>query len=133
MTSVSVSVANVTPRAFQIAPQLAEIFDDAVMHHRELVGGVRVRVVLGGPAMGRPAGVADADGAEERLAQQPRFEVLELALGAPAHQLAAFERGDAGGIVAAIFQPLERIDELRRRRLLPDDPDDAAHGAENYP
>ena len=57
--------------AFQLAPQLAEILDDAVMHDRELFGGVRMRVVLGRPAMRRPAGMADADGADERLARQP--------------------------------------------------------------
>ena len=38
-----------------------------------------------------------------------------------------FERGDAGGIIAAIFEALERIDELRRGRLAADDSDNAAH------
>ena len=115
---------------FQLAAQLGEIFDDAVVHDRELFGGVRMGVVLGRPAMRRPAGVADADGAVERLAQEPGFEVFQLALGAPAHELAGFERGDARGIIAAIFEALERVDQLRRRRLLADHSDDAAHAAE---
>ena len=38
-----------------------------------------------------------------------------------------FERGDAGGIVAAVFEPLERIDELARDRLTAENSDDAAH------
>ncbi len=92
-----------------------------------------MRVVLGRAAMRRPAGVADADGAGERFARQPGFEIFQFALGAPAHELAGFERGDTGGIVAAIFEALERIDELRRRRLLPDHSDDAAHLAEKSP
>ena len=48
--------------------QLAEILDDAVMHDRDAVGGVRMGVALGRLAVGRPAGVADADLAGERLA-----------------------------------------------------------------
>ncbi len=95
---------------FEFAAQLSKILDDAVVHHRELFGGVRMGVVLGRPAMRRPAGVADADGAIERLAHEPGFEVFQLALGATPRELAAFERGDARGIVAPVFEALERID-----------------------
>ena len=52
-------------------------------------------------------------------ALQPRFEVLQLAFGAAAVELAAFQRRDAGGIIAAIFQPLERIHQLLRDRARP--------------
>ena len=52
----------------QLAAQLDEILDDAVVHDREPFGGVRVRIVLGRTAVGRPAGVADADGSRQRLA-----------------------------------------------------------------
>ena len=55
---------------FQLAAQLAEILDDAVVHDRELVGRVRMGVVLGRPAVRRPAGVADADRAGERFARE---------------------------------------------------------------
>ena len=47
----------------QLFAQLAEVLDDAVVDDRELLGGVRMRVVLGRLAVGRPAGMADADGA----------------------------------------------------------------------
>jgi hypothetical protein len=47
------------------------------------VGGVRMRVALGRLSVGRPACVADADGTGERIACEPRFEVVQLALGAP--------------------------------------------------
>ena len=129
ITSVSVSVANLAPLLLQLVAQLAEILDDAVVHDRELLGGVRMGVVLGRLAVGRPAGVADADRAGERLAVQPRLEVAQLALGAPARQRAALERGDAGGIVAAIFEALERVDELPRHRLTAENPDNPAHSA----
>ena len=113
--------------ALQLAPQLAEILDDAVVHDRELVGGVRMRVVLGRPAVRRPAGVADADRSRQRLARELQFQILEFALGTPSRQRAVLERGDAGGIVAAVFEALERVDEKRCDRLTADDSDNAAH------
>ena len=42
-------------------------------------------------------------------ARSRALEILQLAFGAAALEMVAFQRGDAGGIVAAIFQPLERI------------------------
>ena len=55
------------------------------------------------------------------------LEIAQLALGAPARQPAAFQRGDAGGVIAAIFQALERIDQLRRDRLAAENADNSAH------
>ena len=43
----------------------------------------------------------------ERFGIEPLFEVLQLALGAAAREVIAFQRGDARGIVAAIFEALE--------------------------
>ena len=110
----------------ELFAQLAEILDDAVVHDRDPLGRVRMRVDLGRLAVGGPAGVADADRAGERLAGEPLLQVLELALGAPARQRAALQRRDAGGVVAAIFQALERIDELARDRLTPENSNDPA-------
>ena len=96
---------------FQFVAQLAEILDDAVVHHRDPVGRVRMRVALGRLAVGRPAGVADADGAVERRLAQPVFQIAQLALGAAARQRAAFQRRHARGVIAAIFEALERVDQ----------------------
>ena len=87
--------------------QLAKILDDAVVNHGDAIGRVRMRVVLGRLAVGGPAGVPDPGVALERFGIQPLFEVLQLALGAAAREVTAFQRGDAGGIIAAIFKPLE--------------------------
>ena len=114
---------------FELAAQLAEILDDAVVHDGEAVGRVRMRVGLVRPAVGRPAGVADADRAIERLAREFLFQISELALGAPAREHAVLEGGDAGGIIAAVFEALERIDQQRRDRLAADDSDNAAHAS----
>ena len=51
----------------QLLAQFAEILDDAVMDDGDLVVGVRMGVVFGRPAMRRPARVAEADMAVERL------------------------------------------------------------------
>ena len=65
-------------------------------------------------------------------ALQSRFEIFQLAFGAAALEMVAFQRGDAGGIVAAIFQPLERIHQLLRDRTAPENADNAAHAVQ-YP
>ena len=87
--------------------QFAEILDDAVVDHGDAIGRMRMRVVLGRLAVGRPAGVPDPDMALERFGIEPLFEVFQLALGAAAREVIAFQRGDACGIIAAIFKPLE--------------------------
>ena len=70
-----------------------------------------------------PMPIVPASGSRARRG----FEVFQLAFGAPPREHAVFERGDARGIVAAIFEALERIDQLRRSRLAADDSDNAAH------
>ncbi len=68
--------------------------------------------------------------AGERLGLQSRFEVLEFALGAAAFELTALERGNACGIVTAIFEALERIHQLLRDRSAPENADNAAHAGQ---
>ena len=111
----------------ELLAQFAKILDDAVVDHGDALGGVRMGVVLGRLAVGGPAGVADAAMAGQRFALQPRFEIFQLAFGAAALEMLAFQRGDASGIVAAIFKPLERIDQLLRDRAAPQNADNAAH------
>ena len=54
----------------------------------------------------------------ERLARELAFEVAAACLRrAGASRRRAFERGDAGRIIAAIFEALERIGEMHRDRL----------------
>ena len=107
--------------------QRPEILDDAVMDDRKPRRGVRMGVGLGRLAMRRPAGVADADRPAERRRGEFRLEVLELALGAPPLQSAVLERRHAGGIVAAVFEPLQRIDDRARDRPGPENPDNSTH------
>src|SRR5262245_56799721 len=87
----------------KLLAQLAEVLDDAVVHDREPVGRVRMRVRFARPTMCRPAGMANADRAAQRLALELLLEVTQLALRSPPLERGAFERGHASRIVAAIF------------------------------
>ena len=100
----------------QFVAQLGEILDDAVVDHGDAVGKMRMRVGLVGNAMRCPARVADADGAVERLGLQPLLEIDQLAFGAAAAEHAVLDGRDAGRIIAAIFEPFQRIDDKRRYR-----------------
>src|SRR5258708_38109510 len=112
---------------FQLGPQLAEILDDAVADYGYVIGRMRRRVILGRPAVGGPAGMSDAGMAGERFGLQLRFKVFEFAFGAAAFEVVAFQRGDTGGIVAAILKPLERVHQLFRDGTAPENADNAAH------
>src|SRR5262245_7650077 len=109
--------------------QLAEILDDAVMHDGDALGRMGMGVGLVGPAVGRPSRVRDPDPPIERLAGKARLEVLQLALGAAALEMTTFERGYASRIIAAVLEPLERIEEMPCHRLPPQNSDDSAHEA----
>src|SRR5262249_57804911 len=92
-------------------------------------GGGGGGLTFGRRAVGRPAGVPDADGGGQRSAPEPGFEVAQLALGPPAGKLSALQRGNAGGVVAPVFEPLERIDKQARERFTPENTYNSAHAS----
>jgi len=65
----------------------------------------------------------------ERLAREPGFEIAQLALGTPTRELPAFQRGHARGVITAIFEPLERINEQARDRLPAENAYNSAHAS----
>jgi hypothetical protein len=116
----------------QFGLQLGEVLDDAVVHQRHPPGLVRVGVFGVGGAVGGPAGVADADrrdagGAGQGIGGQHRLQLRDLALGATPGSAAVDHRGDASGVIAAVLQPLEAVDQAGNRRALAGDADDPAH------
>jgi len=117
------------PGGFQFVAQALEILDDAVVHQGDAAGGVGVGVFFVGHAVGRPAGVADAGGPGNRLVLEAPGQVIELAFGAAAFDAAGNKSGDAGRIIAPVFEPLERIEQWLRGGLFADDADNAAHGS----
>ena len=111
----------------QLFLDLGEILDDAVVDDSHTVDKMRMGVCLVRHAMGCPAGVGDADIAGQRLAGQLGLKIEELALRAPTIKLAVVDGGNTCGIIAAIFEPLQGVDETLRHGLVTDDADDAAH------
>src|SRR5690242_1094806 len=101
------------------------------MDDGDALGRVRMRIAFGRLAVGGPARVPDPGMTRQRLAAQPRFEILQLAFGPTSRQPIALERRNACGIVAAIFKALQRIDELFCDRAAPENADNAAH-ADRY-
>ena len=75
-----------------------------------------------------PAGVADAVGAVERLEPDHFFQVAQLAFGpADLQTLAIAAHRDSGGVVAAIFQPPQSLNDDGNDPFLAYVAHDAAH------
>ncbi len=114
----------------ELALQRNIVLDDAVVHDHDSSGAIamRVGVFFRGTAVRGPAGVADAVGAIERLEADDFFQVAQLALGpANLQTLAIAAHRDSGGIIAAILQPSEALDDDRYDPLLANVAHDAAH------
>ncbi|MNT21276.1 hypothetical protein D3C72_1566110 [compost metagenome] len=111
----------------QLGLQLGEVLDDAVVDQADAAGLVRVGVGGGRGAVGGPAGVADADCARQRFGGQDGFQFADLALGAAAFDATVHDGGDPGGIIAAIFQTLQAVDQTGNDGARARDADDAAH------
>ena len=118
-------------RAFglELGAQGAVVLDDAVVDDGDAAGLVGVGVALGRLAVGRPAGVADAGVAADRVADEEVGEGDELADRAPALEPPLVEGGDAGAVVAAVLEALQRLEDQRRDLVAAEDGDDAAHQA----
>ena len=111
----------------QLVAQRLEILDDAVVDQRHRPGDVRMGIVDRRRAMRRPARMGDADIAVQRFRGEHAREIVELALGTAAIELAALNRADAGHVIAAIFEALQTVEQALRHRFATDDPDNSAH------
>ena len=110
--------------------QLAVVLDDAVEHDRDL-GGVasrqRVGVLLRDTAVRRPARVPDAGGRRRAVRPGPLLQVVEDADGTHVVEAAGLEQREPGGVVAAVLQPLEPLQEKGLAFTRADVSDDSAH------
>src|SRR4030095_534046 len=95
---------------------------------RAVAVGVGMGVLFRGTAVGGPARVADAERAGQRLLSQHALEHLDAAGGAPDVKRALVEHRDARGVVAAILEPLQSLDDDADRALVTDVADDSTHG-----
>ena len=100
-----------------------------VMSPGAVLVGMGVEVVR--PAVGRPAGVGEADRGVRRPVGDRGLEVGELAGLLLDEQVAVLvDEGDPGRVVAAVLEPLEALDEDRPRLPGPGVADDSAHVAD---
>jgi hypothetical protein len=113
----------------ELGAQVGGVLEDPVVHDGHAAGriGVRVRVDVVRRAVGRPAGVADAGGALRALRECPD-QLGDVAGALVDDQPAGSEHGHPGGVVAAVLQPAQPVDEHGDGVLLADVGDDAAHG-----
>jgi hypothetical protein len=125
---VSVSERNTTPLLLQAAPQFDRVLDDPVVDHGDATGGVAmgVGVEVAGLAMGGPAGVGDAQAALHLHGQQG-LQFANLALLLVHLQGAVAGDGQAGGVIAAVFQAAQPLHQDRHGVLRADISDDPAH------
>jgi hypothetical protein len=120
MISVSVSEE-------KACAQLQVVLDDAVVDHRHPLEGVGVGVLVGGAAVGGPAGVADAGGARHRLDREAGDEVLQLPLGPHHLEPARPDGGDARRVVATVLEPCKPAEQHVSRAAGADVSDDSTH------
>ena len=112
-TSVSVSEVKWCPPSARAAPAALVIFDHAVVDERDFAALVemRMRIFVGHFAVGGPARVADAVRAGGRFLGH-QFGKVRDASGAFARlDLLPVNDRDAGGIVAAIFEPTQTVEK----------------------
>ncbi len=110
--------------------QVEIVFDDSVVDDDDFARAIAVRVgiFLGGTAVRGPAGVADAVDAFERGDADGLFQVAQLSGGAANFELAVVaDDGDARGVIAAIFEAAQAVENERYDALRPDIADNAAH------
>jgi hypothetical protein len=71
--------------------------------------------------------MADADRAHKRRSRQLGFEIVELAFRAPPLDFPILEGRDTRRIIAAIFEPLQRLNDGARRWTRSENPDNPTH------
>ena len=98
----------------ELAFQLRKVLDNTVVHHRNVAAaahmGMGIDVV--GFAVGGPAGVTDAQAAGQvRPLVGQILQHLQAALGLLHPHPAFTAYGDTGGVIAAVFQPLQSVQQ----------------------
>jgi hypothetical protein len=115
----------------EVRTQFGEVLDDSVVHECDPLRGADVRVGVGvvGRTVRRPARVADADGRlGQRLVADRLLEVPELAGPLLGGQRPVCGQGDAGGVVAAVLEATQALDDHTLGAPVTHVTHDPAHG-----
>src|SRR5581483_6178738 len=114
----------------ELLAQLHVVLDDAVEDDREaarLAAGEGMRVPLAHAAVGRPAGVTEAVMRVGVVRLGGDDEVVEDAYRADVLELAVLSEREPGGVVAAVFEPAETVEQKGLCLARSDVSDDPAH------
>ena len=105
------------------------VLEDPVVDDHDRAGavGVRVGVLLGGPPVGGPARVTDPEGAVERALAEGRLEVAETPGTAPDLEHPVGDDGDARGVVPAVLEALQAVEDDAGCASRTDVPNDSTH------
>ena len=110
--------------------ELAVVLDDPVEDDRKVVwiaACQRVRVLLGDPAVRRPARMSEARGRARMVRSGAVSQVPEVADRAYVVEPVLLEERKPGRVVAAVLQALEALEKNRFALTRADVPDDPAH------
>src|SRR6476661_1541795 len=127
--SIGVGSELVTAFALQLFAQRRIIFDHAVVHQRDFstLVKMRMRIFVGHFSMSSPARVADAVLPAGRFLGHESGQVRD-----PSGTLARFDLlpvydGNAGGVVAAIFEAAQAVQKYGRSFCAADISDNSTH------
>ena len=117
------------PGGLQLFAELGEVLDDPVVDDEDAPAavGVRVSVDVRRAAVGRPAGVPDAEMPVRHVLVQPGDQVVDLGLGLGDARARPFEDGHACRVIPAVLEALEAVHEDRRGLAVTEVADDPAH------
>ena len=88
------------------------VLDDAVVHHRQVAGEMRVGVTFARGAVRCPAGVGDTQAADQRRGFQGLLQFADLARTTHALQrIVVSEDCHTGAVIAAVFEALEAFEQ----------------------
>ena len=110
------------PLGLEEAFELGIVFDDAVVHHRNLaaVADMGVGVGVRGRPVGGPTGVTDADGARNGTSALDHVrEYLQTSLGLGHPHLSVMVYRHSGGVIPSVFQAGQAVQQNGRRLLPP--------------
>ena len=113
----------------QFSLQIEVVLDDAVVNDDDVARAITmgVRVLFGRPAVGGPSCVPQPVLAVDGVGIDYRLQPRQLARASPQFDLAVVHQGHARGVVPAVFEPPEAVDEDGEDGPVADVADDAAH------
>ena len=119
------------PCGGEAALEFQVILHDAVMHQRHPAAaiGMGMGVVVGGSAVGGPAGMPQSQRTPGRSAVDRRRQPADLAHGLAQVECArVVNHGDTGAVVTAVLQPFQALVDNGPGLILANVSNNAAHG-----